>query len=212
MKPWIKPWIKPSVFVACLLPLVWLTFAVLTDNLGANPIEALTRETGEWTLRWLLITLCMTPLRKATGWNWPIRIRRMLGLFAFFYVCVHLSTYLWLDQFFDWGEIGRDILKRPFIAVGMLAFVLLVPLAVTSTNAMMRRLGRNWARLHQLVYVIPALGVLHFWWLVKADVREPLIYALLYLLLMLLRWRPVTLRLSARGQISNLSPSRVNSP
>lgn len=125
---------------------------------------------------------------------------------------MEFKDFLKIDQFFDWGEIGRDILKRPFIAVGMLAFVLLVPLAVTSTNAMMRRLGRNWARLHQLVYIIPALGVLHFWWLVKADVREPLIYALLYLLLMLLRWRPVTLRLSARGQISNLSPSRVNSP
>ena len=207
----MKPWIKPSVFVLCLLPLGWLIFALLSDRLGANPIEALTRETGEWTLRWLLITLCMTPLRKATGWRWPIRIRRMLGLFAFFYGCMHLTTYLWLDQFFDWGEIGRDILKRPFITVGMLAFVLLVPLVVTSTNAMMRRLGRNWARLHQLVYVIPALGVLHFWWLVKADVREPFIYALLFLALMLLRWKPVSLRFGRglrtdRGQISNLSP------
>ncbi len=193
----------------CLLPLAWLVFALLTDRLGANPIEALTRETGEWTLRFLLLTLCMTPLRKATGWSWPIRLRRMLGLFAFFHVCIHLTTYLWLDQFFDWGEIGRDILKRPFITVGMLAFVLLVPLAVTSTNAMMRRLGRNWARLHRLAYVVPALGVLHFWWLVKADVREPLVYALLFVLLMLLRWKPVTLRFgmrSGRGQISNLSP------
>ena len=207
----MKPWIKPTVFVLCLLPLAWLVFALLSDRLGANPIEALTRETGEWTLRFLLITLCMTPLRKAKGWRWPIRIRRMLGLFAFFYGCMHLTTYLWLDQFFDWGEIGRDILKRPFITVGMLAFVLLVPLAVTSTNAMMRRLGRNWARLHQLVYVIPALGVLHFWWLVKADVREPLVYALLFLALMLLRWKPVSLRFGRglrtdRGQISNLSP------
>ena len=183
----MKLWIKPTVFTFSLLPLAWLVFALLTDRLGANPIEALTRETGEWTLRLLLITLCMTPLRRYMGWSWPLRVRRMLGLFVFFYACVHLSTYLWLDQFFDWGEIGRDILKRPFITVGMLAFVLLIPLAVTSTRAMQKRLGRNWAKLHQLVYVIPALGVLHFWWLVKADVRTPLVYALLLVLLLGMR-------------------------
>jgi methionine sulfoxide reductase heme-binding subunit len=183
----MKPWIKPTVFTFSLLPLAWLVFALLTDRLGANPIEALTRETGEWTLRLLLITLCMTPLRRYMGWSWPLHVRRMLGLFAFFYACVHLSAYLWLDQFFDWGEIGRDILKRPFITVGMLAFVLLIPLAVTSTRAMQRRLGRNWAKLHQLVYVIPALGVLHFWWLVKADVRTPLVYALLLVVLLGMR-------------------------
>jgi sulfoxide reductase heme-binding subunit YedZ len=193
----MKPWIKPSVFLLCLLPLTWLAFALLTDRLGANPIEALTRETGEWALRLLLITLCMTPLRRATGQAWPLRIRRMLGLFAFFYACVHLSTYLWLDQFFDWGEIGRDILKRPFITVGMLAFTLLLPLAATSNRAMIRRLGRNWVRLHQLVYVIAALAVLHFWWMVKADVREPLVYAVLFLCLMLLRWPPLARRLPA---------------
>ncbi len=198
----MKPWIKPAVFTLCLLPLAGLVFALLTDRLGANPIEALTRETGEWTLRFLLLTLCMTPLRKITAWRWPVRLRRMLGLFAFFYVCMHLTTYLWLDQFFDWPEIVRDIIKRPFITVGMLAFVLLIPLAVTSTNAMMRRLGRNWARLHQLAYVIPALGVLHYWWLVKADVREPLVYALLYLALMLLRWKPLSLWFGSRGQLS----------
>ena len=183
----MKPWIKPVVFTLCLLPLGWLVFALLTDRLGANPIEELTRDSGEWTLRLLLITLCMTPLRRASGWSWPLRVRRMLGLFAFFYASMHLTTYLWLDQFFDWGEILRDIIKRPFITVGMTAFVLLLPLAVTSTNAMMKRLGRNWTRLHQLVYVIPALGVLHFWWLVKADVREPLVYAGLLVLLLALR-------------------------
>lgn len=183
----MKPWIKPVVFTLCLLPLGWLVFALLTDRLGANPIEELTRDSGEWTLRLLLITLCMTPLRRASGWSWPLRVRRMLGLFAFFYASIHLTTYLWLDQFFDWGEILRDIIKRPFITVGMTAFVLLLPLAVTSTNAMMKRLGRNWTRLHQLVYVIPALGVLHFWWLVKADVREPLVYAGLLVLLLALR-------------------------
>ncbi len=191
----MKSWIKPAIFVACLLPLTWLIFALLTDRLGANPIEVLTRDSGEWALRLLLITLCMTPLRKLSGWQWPIRVRRMLGLFAFFYVVMHLTTYVWLDQFFDWGEIVRDIIKRPFITVGMLAFVLLIPLAVTSTQAMQRRLGRNWARLHQLVYVIPGLGVLHYWWLVKADVREPLLYALLFLILLLLRWPPISTRL-----------------
>jgi len=183
----MKPWIKPTIFILCLLPLAWLVFALLTDQLGANPIEELTRETGEWTLRLLLITLCMTPLRRITNWRWPLRVRRMLGLFAFFYACVHLTTYIWLDQFFDWSEILRDIYKRRFITVGMLAFTLLLPLAFTSTNAMMKRLGRNWTRLHQLVYVIPALGVLHFWWLVKADVREPLVYAVLLVVLLVMR-------------------------
>lgn len=183
----MKSWIKPTIFILCLLPLAWLAFALFTDQLGANPIEELTRQTGEWTLRLLLITLCMTPLRLAFGWSWPVRVRRMLGLFAFLYVCVHLTTYIWLDQFFDWSEILRDIYKRRFITVGMLAFVLLLPLALTSTNKMMKRLGRNWKRLHQLVYVIPALGVLHFWWLVKADVREPLVYAVILLVLLMLR-------------------------
>ncbi|MBU1190263.1 MAG: sulfoxide reductase heme-binding subunit YedZ [Gammaproteobacteria bacterium] len=183
----MKPWIKPVIFILCLLPLAWLIFALLTDQLGANPIEELTRETGEWTLRLLLITLCMTPLRGMFGWTWPLRVRRMLGLFAFFYVCVHLTTYIWLDQFFDWNEILRDIYKRRFITVGMLAFVLLLPLALTSTNAMMKRLGKNWKRLHQLVYVIPALGVLHFWWVVKADVRAPLVYAVILVLLLAVR-------------------------
>lgn len=183
----MKHWIKPTVFTLCLLPLVWLTFALLTDRLGANPIESLTRDTGEWTLRFLLLTLTMTPLRRYAGWSWPLRIRRMLGLFAFFYVCVHLTTYLWLDQFFDWSEIWRDIVKRPFITAGMLGFILLIPLAATSTNAMIRRMGRNWVRLHRLVYVIAVLGVLHFWWLVKADVRAPLVYALLLTLLLSMR-------------------------
>lgn len=198
----MKPWIKPTVFILCLLPLAWLVFALLTDRLGANPIEALTRGTGEWTLRLLLITLCMTPLRRIASWGWPLRIRRMLGLFTFFYACVHLSTYVWLDQFFDWQEIWHDIVKRPFITVGMLAFVLLVPLAATSTNAMIKRLGRNWVKLHRLVYVIPVLGVLHFWWLVKADVRDPLVYALLLtgLLGMRVLWYRRRIALSMRQQ------------
>ena len=183
----MRPWIKPIVFTLSLLPLAWLVFALLTDRLGANPIEAFTRDSGEWALRLLLITLSMTPLRRYMGWNWPLRVRRMLGLFAFFYVCIHLTSYLWLDQFFDWNEILRDIFKRPFITVGMLAFLLLVPLAVTSTRAMQKRLGRNWVKLHRLAYVVPALGVLHFWWLVKADVRTPLVYALLLTVLLGMR-------------------------
>ena len=183
----MRPWIKPIVFTLSLLPLAWLVFALLTDRLGANPIEAFTRDSGEWALRLLLITLSMTPLRRYMGWNWPLRVRRMLGLFAFFYVCIHLTSSLWLDQFFDWNEILRDIFKRPFITVGMLAFLLLVPLAVTSTRAMQKRLGRNWVKLHRLAYVVPALGVLHFWWLVKADVRTPLVYALLLTVLLGMR-------------------------
>lgn len=183
----ISTCLKPAIFVLCLLPLAVLTGLGLTDKLGANPIEAITHDTGDWTLRFLLLTLLMTPLRQVFGWAWPVRIRRMLGLFAAFYATLHLFTYLWLDQFFWWEEIAADILKRPFITVGMLAFVLLLPLVVTSTNSMMRRLGRRWKTLHRLAYVIPVLGVLHYWWLVKADISEPLLYALL--LAGLLGWR-----------------------
>ncbi len=178
---------KPIIFIACLIPLAVLAVAGVTDNLGANPIEEITHETGEWTLRFLLITLLMTPLRHWFGWGWPIRVRRMLGLFSAFYATLHLFTYLWLDQFFWWEEIWYDILDRPFITIGMLGFVLLIPLVLTSTNAMMRKLGRNWKKLHRLAYVIPALGVVHYWWLVKADIREPLLYAVL--LGGLLGWR-----------------------
>ncbi|MFZ0469291.1 MAG: protein-methionine-sulfoxide reductase heme-binding subunit MsrQ [Thiogranum sp.] len=179
--------IKPLLFALCLLPTALLGWQFYADELGANPIEALTRGTGEWTLRLLLITLLMTPLKRVSGWYWPIRVRRMLGLFAFFYACVHLMTYLWLDQFFDWHEIWLDILDRPFITVGMLAFVLLLPLALTSNRLAIKKLARNWKRLHRLVYVIPVLGVLHFWWLVKADIREPAIYAVLLGALLVVR-------------------------
>ena len=166
---------KPVVFVLCLLPLALLLWQGFTDSLGANPIDEIADRTGEWTLRLLLITLLMTPLRRWSGWSWPLRIRRMLGLYAFFYACLHLLSYLWLDQFFDWGEIWLDILERSFITLGMLAFLLLVPLALSSNNYMVRKLRRNWKRLHRLAYVVPALAVVHFWWLVKADVLEPLI-------------------------------------
>ena len=167
---------KPLVFLLCLLPVLMLAWLLYTNQLGANPIEEIANTTGEWTLRFLLITLLATPLKRLFSWSWPIRVRRMLGLFAFFYASLHLATYLWLDQFFDWGEIWLDILDRPFITVGMLAFVLLLPLALTSNHTMVRRLGRNWKRLHRLAYIIPLLGVIHYWWLVKADVLEPLVY------------------------------------
>lgn len=178
---------KPLVFSLCLLPFAILVMQLLTDALGANPIEAFTRRSGEWGLRFLLITLTVTPLRQLLKQSWPMRYRRMLGLFAFFYVCVHLSSYIVLDQFFDWPEIWADILKRPFITIGMTAFVLLIPLAVTSTRGMMKHLGRNWQRLHRLVYVIAVCAVLHFFWLVKADLYSPTIYAVILALLFFFR-------------------------
>lgn len=182
--------IKPFIFILCLLPLFLLFTNFFLDNLGANPFEVVTRSTGEWTLRLLLITLAMTPLRLITGSAWPLRLRRMLGLFTFFYVCIHLLTYILLDHFFDWGEIWKDILKRPYITLGMLAFTLLIPLAVTSTKKMMKRLGKRWKSLHKLIYFIGILGVLHFLLLVKADYREPIIYAFILLVLFLVRFKP----------------------
>ena len=171
--------IKPLVFVAALGPLAYLLLGAWQGRLGANPIETITRSTGLWTLRFMLITLAVTPLRRLTGWNDIVRVRRMLGLFAFFYGSLHLLTYVWLDQFFDWAAIVKDVAKRPFITAGFSAYVLLVPLAITSTAGMIRRLGgRTWRRLHRLAYVTAALGVVHYWWLVKADIRPPRNYAI----------------------------------
>lgn len=177
------------VFVAALGPLAWLGAGFATDQLGANPIEALTHSTGEWALRFLLLSLALTPLRLLSGLAWPMRLRRMLGLYAFFYASLHLACYLWLDQFFDWPAIGRDIFKRPFITVGFAAFVLLLPLAATSFKAAIRALGgRRWQALHRSVYAIAVLSVIHFWWLVKRDIREPLIYAALLAALFAIRF------------------------
>jgi sulfoxide reductase heme-binding subunit YedZ len=188
LKPERVKWLKAALFALCLIPLARLAWLGTHRGLGANPIEYITHSTGWWTLSFLLITLSMTPLRRLTGWNWLLRLRRMLGLFAFFYVSLHFTTYIWLDQFFDWQGILKDIAKRPFITVGFTAFVLLIPLAATSTNAMVRRLGaKRWQRLHRAVYVIATLGVLHFWWLVKKDIREPLIFGTLLGLLFLIR-------------------------
>jgi len=184
----LKPiFIKPLVFIACLIPLALGIWAGFTDQLGANPIEEITHRTGDWTLRLLLITLAATPARRLFGWSWPLRVRRMLGLFVFFYASLHFLTYLVLDQFFEWNEILKDIIKRPYITIGFSAFVLLIPLAVTSTNAMMRRLGKRWGQLHQLIYVIAVFGILHYLWLVKADYLQPLIHAVILLALLLVR-------------------------
>jgi len=175
---------KVALFFVCLIPLGRLVWLAFNGGLGANPIEFVTRSTGTWTLVFLLITLSITPIRKLTGQNALLRVRRMLGLFAFFYACLHFTTYIWWDQFFDWVAILKDIKKRPFITVGFACFVLLLPLAATSTNAMMRRLGRRWQQLHRLVYLIGIGGVVHYWWLVKKDITQPALYALVLALLL----------------------------
>jgi sulfoxide reductase heme-binding subunit YedZ len=180
--------IKPFVFIASLGPLAYLLLGAWRGGLGANPIETITRATGVWTLRFMLITLAVTPARWLTGWNDIIRVRRMLGLFVFFYGSLHLLTYVWLDQFFDWAAIAKDVVKRPFITAGFSAYALLVPLAITSTAGMIRRLGgRRWRRLHRLAYVTAAFGVVHYWWLVKLDTRPPRNYAILLAMLLLVR-------------------------
>lgn len=178
---------KKILFVVCLIPFFVLIINAVTGNLGTNPIEKIRLFTGDWTLYFLLITLAVTPLRKLSGWNELIRYRRMLGLYAFFYACLHFLSYIVLDQFFDWYEIWRDVLKRPYITIGTAAFVLLIPLAFTSTNSMMKRLGQNWKRLHSLIYLVTTLGVLHFLWLVKADIREPVLMGIILITLLVLR-------------------------
>ena len=170
--------LKAALFIASLYPLLRLSWFGYSDQLGANPIELITRSLGTWTLVFLLFTLSITPLRKLSGWSWLIKLRRMAGLFAFFYATLHFITYIWLDQFFDLSAIYKDVIKRPFITIGFAAFVLLIPLALTSTNAMMKRMGgKNWQLLHRLVYAIALFGVLHYWWLVKKDLTQPIIYS-----------------------------------
>lgn len=195
-------WIWRIVWAACLLPLLWLVAGGLRDALGANPIEYITRATGDWTLRLLLLTLAVTPLRQLTGWHWLVRLRRTLGLYAFFYGCLHLATYVWLDQFFDWPGIVADIVKRPFVTLGFAAFVLMLPLAFTSTNGMIRRLGgRNWQRLHRAAYAVGVLGVAHYWWLVKKDLTEPIAYAFVLATLFALRlWHGRRMRRTLEAQ------------
>jgi len=179
-------WLKGAVFVLCLLPLAQIVYVVLGGS-AVNPIEYLTRALGVWTLRLLLLTLAISPLRWLGAPGWLLRLRRMLGLYTFFYGVLHLLSYLWLDQFFDWQAIWHDILKRPFITVGMAAMLLMLPLAITSSDGWMRRLKRNWGRLHQLTYPLAICGVLHYWWLVKRDITQPALYATI--LAVLLAWR-----------------------
>jgi sulfoxide reductase heme-binding subunit YedZ len=179
---------KRVVFIAALSPLVLLIWGALAHRLGANPIAVITHDSGTWTLRFLVLTLAVTPVRRVTGWNGVTGVRRPLGLFAFFYGTLHFVTYVWLDQFFDLPGILKDIVKRPFITAGTLAFVLMVPLAMTSTASMITRLGgRTWQRLHRLVYVSAVAGVVHYWWLVKADTRRPMAYAAIVTTLLTLR-------------------------
>lgn len=205
--------IRAAVFVAGLLPLLRLLVLGPADALGANPVEFVTRSTGTWTLVMLCITLSVTPLRRLLGWPWLLRLRRMLGLFTFFYAALHFTTWLWFDQWFDPASMLADIVKRPFITVGFMAFLLLLPLAVTSTSGMMRRLGRHWQELHRLVYAIAALGVLHYWWgkAGKNDLSQPLLYAFIVgaLLAFRLVWAQVGRRRSSAKSDSTLSRSRT---
>ena len=185
-----SPWTKRALFVLCLIPAVLLLLRGLRGDLSANPIEFIEHRTGDWALRFLLITLAVTPLRKIFEQPLLVRFRRMLGLFAFLYVCVHLLMYLTFDQSFNLMAIVADVWKRPYITVGMAGFTMLVPLAITSTAAMVRRMGpKRWQLLHRLVYFCALAGVIHYYWLVKSDVREPLMYGGILLVLMLFRVR-----------------------
>ncbi len=176
-----------AIFVLALVPAAWLLRDALYSALGPNPVEALSHRTGDWTLRFLMLVLAITPMRVLFGWSWPVRYRRMIGLFAFFYATLHFLTWLVIDEGLLWDAIVEDIYKRPFITVGFLAYLLLIPLAATSSRMAMRRLGRRWKTLHRLVYLVAVLGVIHYLWLVKLDVREPLIYAVILLFLLLVR-------------------------
>lgn len=203
-------WVKWGIGVAALLPAARLGWLFANDRLGANPIAETMNQLGLLTLILLLTSLAMTPLKIVTGWTWPLALRRLLGLLAFTYVCFHFSLYLGVDQFFDFDEIWRDIAKRKFITIGFAAFVLLIPLAVTSTSGMLKRLGaRRWKRLHRLVYVAAGLGVIHFIWRVKSDLREPLIYAAVLAALLGVRVAS-GLRASARGTTKRQHQSRGN--
>jgi sulfoxide reductase heme-binding subunit YedZ len=185
-------WLKPLVFAVCLIPLGQLAYRAYDADLGANPIDTVTRFTGSWALIFLLASLAVTPLRRITRWQELIKFRRMLGLYAFFYALLHFSTFVGLDHFFDLNRIGKDIVKRPYVTAGFTAFVMMIPLALTSTAAMIRRLGKRWRQLHRLVYVAAIAAVIHFYWLVKSDIRRPAQYAAVLALLLgyrlVVRW------------------------
>lgn len=205
-------WTKVVVFLLCLVPLAILVWQGFHDDLTADPITYLTHRTGDWTLRFLVITLAITPLRKLLHLPQLIRFRRMFGLFAFFYVCLHFSIWIGLDHFFNWPEMWKDVLKRRYITVGFTGFVLLIPLALTSTAGWIRRLGgKQWQMLHRLIYVTAVLGVIHYYWLVKSDVRTPLFYG--FLVAVLLAWRVgswlIGKRRQAVAEIARKQPARV---
>lgn len=177
---WKARWIKPLIWVLCLTPAAYLGWLAWKQDLTANPIERITHFTGDWALRLIIVTLAITPLRKLLRQPDLIRFRRLIGLFAFFYACLHFLTYVVLDHFFDFGEMGRDVLKRPYITAGFTAFILLIPLAVTSTAGWIRRLGgKRWQSLHRLIYVTAVAAVIHYYWLVKSDIRLPVFYGCL---------------------------------
>jgi len=185
--------LKPFTFLLCLVPFGQLAYSAYSGDLGVNPIDFITHFTGSWALIFLIGTLAVTPGRRLTGWNDLIKLRRMLGLFAFSYASAHFATYLVLDHFFDWQAIGKDIIKRPYVTAGFTAFVIMLPLALTSTAGMIRRLGKRWQKLHRLIYVAALAGVIHFYWLVKADIRRPAQYGLVLAVLLfyriLVNWR-----------------------
>jgi sulfoxide reductase heme-binding subunit YedZ len=187
--------LKPALFLLCLIPFLQLAYRAYAGDLGANPIDTVTRFTGSWALLFLLTSLGVTPLRRITGWHDLIKFRRMLGLYAFFYASLHFATFVGLDHFFDFGRIGKDILKRPYVTAGFTAFVVMIPLALTSSAGMIRRLGKRWHQLHRLAYVAAIAAVVHFYWLVKSDIGRPLQYgAVLALLLgyrIAVRWGPM---------------------
>src|ERR1022692_2370872 len=187
-----KKWVEAPVFLVCLIPMGELVWRMYRQDLGANPVEYITHETGVWALRFLAITLAISPVRRLLRWPELIRYRRMMGLFAFFYAWMHFMTYVVLDKMFDLPEMTKDILKRPFITIGLLALVLMIPLAITSTAGWIRRLGgKNWQRLHRLGYASAIAGGIHYYWLVKSDVRHPLTYAGIIGALLLARLIPL---------------------
>jgi sulfoxide reductase heme-binding subunit YedZ len=191
--------LKAVLFIGALAPFLVLLFDAFTGGLGADPVKSITHRTGWWTLTLLLVTLAVTPLRRVTGYNRLVQQRRMLGLFAFFYATLHFLTYVVLDQTLDFSYVGEDIAKRPYITIGFAAWLLLIPLAVTSTKASIRRLGKRWTQIHRLVYLVAVIGVIHFYWQVKKDVREPLIFA--GILAVLLAFRAIPRRSQRRAPV-----------
>ena len=216
MASWTPPrWLRPVVFAASLLPAVWVIGAIASDYfngtrlLGSNPIKEAEHFTGRWVLRFLMFTLAVTPIRQTFGWNWLQKYRRMLGLFAFSYALIHLSIYFVLDLELKWGDLAEDIIKRPYITIGMAAFAMLIPLAITSTAKMVKRLGgKRWAALHRTIYAIVILGTIHFWMAVKRDITDPLIFALIFAVLLgyrVLAWR--RRRAAAATRAANAPPA-----